>query len=304
MMKINISLFNHISSLTNDSRSVADQVNFLREFLETRGFPYTVSYLLDPLALNILIENFNVDSSTAIRRFCKRFNKMIVVVMTEHLQRGESGLMYGSYQGNEPGYISNIEERIYSLMGISEYIVGYVTLGELPVLSDFEKIMSVHNIYRIPYPMVKPTSRDQKGFQSHVDLSFTGFLTKYRYKVLKSLGKRYVVRYFDIVGDESQRERNLLSGKVSLNIPQRVDWVWVSPMRVLYCLGKGVPCVHIGTGDGTIFYKDVLSWVTVENALDSPDDVLKEQISACNNIVLNCNKFVSLLSVWEMMEDQ
>ena len=113
--------------------------------------------------------------------------------------------------------------------------------------------------------------------------------------------KKYKFKRHDIVKDDIEREKNARTAKIAVNIPQEKDWPWVSPMRVIYYLSIGIPCVHIGKDDNTLFYKEVLSWVDIDQAIESPDLVVKKQIKAYNKLVID-NTLNPFLNVWASLE--
>ncbi len=301
-MFINICIFNHLSPVNGDYRGVYDQINYLKYFFDTYGVSYRISNLLDPDALNLMIENFNQESVIQISNFCERYDKKIVVVMTEHLNIGDNNtLRYGIYTTSDTEYIGNIDQRIYSLTMLSEYILSFTTIGELPLLKDIGRIYGVSQKYRLNYPKVR-LKNILSNRSAAYDLSFTGYMTRYRHKVEKKLSKKYSVNFSEIVGSDEERRLNLLSAKAVVNVPQNPKWVWVSPMRVINSLKMGLPCVHYGGGDETVFFNQVLSWVTIETAISEPEQVWKKQVEACNDIALDDGKFFSFLRVWSRIE--
>ena len=300
-VKINLAVFNHISTSTNDTRGIFDHISVIEKFCEKYSIEFSVSYVLDPKALNFLIEGFDETSSQVILDFCQKHKKMVCVVMTEHLTidtRGE--LRFGTYALNDREYIPNIDKRVYSLYSMVEYIMGFVTLGELPKLENLDKIFNKSQVYRMHFPDVIPIK--QRDFVPKYDLSFTGYITSYREEVLTKLKKNYKVIYHNITGNNKERKRNVQLGSVSLNIPQNSHWIWISPMRVIFCLEIGVPCVHIGEGDDTLFYRDVLSWATIDQVLSDPDTAYLRQVEAFNNLKYDVNHIMQFLNKWALME--
>jgi hypothetical protein len=130
-----------------------------------------------------------------------------------------------------------------------------------------------------------------------------GFVTEYRSKVFNEIGKKYKFKRYDIVKDDIEREKNARTAKIAVNIPQEGDWPWVSPMRVVYYLSIGIPCVHIGKGDNTLFYDKVLSWVDIDQAIKSPDLVYKKQVDAYMNLSIDGGSLKSLFGVWSILEN-
>ena len=310
-MKINICAFNNIHPIHNNYSGILDQVECLSSYLESQSFDYQISYTLDPSALNLVIENFNEESALTIESFCNKWNKKILVIMTEHisldLSMGDAdrkgAIKFGSYDINNTDYIGNLSQRFYSLSMIYEHVVGFATIGELPFLNDLKKIFYVEKVYRFNYPAVINKKTGNYTCKPKYDISFSGFVTEYRSKVFIELGKKYKFKRYDIVEDGIKREENARTAKIAVNIPQEGDWPWVSPMRVVYYLSIGIPCVHIGKGDNTLFYDKVLSWVDIDQAIKSPDLVYKKQVDAYMNLSIDGGSLKSLFGVWNILEN-
>jgi hypothetical protein len=221
--------------------------------------------------------------------------------MTEHLNLKDNELKYGIYNLTHREYIGNIDQRVFSLFALSEYIMGYFTLGELPFLDDIEKILFTNQVYRVNYPKIKPCNEVEFG-KLKFDLGFTGVITPYREEVINTLKSKYKIFFAPIVFDEKKRLENVRKSKCVINIPQNKEWVWVSPMRIIYNLQVGIPSFHYGKGDNTEFYKKILSWVDLDELLKNPKKVYDKQIKAYNELDLNHNKFLNFLKIWYMVE--
>ena len=302
-MKINICLFNNIHPVHNNYSGVVDQVECIVSHLNSNSINYQISYLLDPYALNLVLENLNEEYVKTIQSFCNKWDKKVLVVMTEHLSLVDGLIKFGSYDINNTDYIGNISQRFYSLSMIYEYVVGFAAIGELPFLNDLKKIFYVEKVYRFNYPAVINKKTGSYTCKPKYDISFSGFVTEYRSKVFNEIGKKYKFKRYDIVKDDIEREKNARTAKIAVNIPQEGDWPWVSPMRVVYYLSIGIPCVHIGKGDNTLFYDKVLSWVDIDQAIKSPDLVYKKQVDAYMNLSIDGGSLKSLFGVWSMLEN-
>lgn len=300
-MKINLVVFNHISPDTNDTRGVHDHILVLQKFFKEIEISLTVSNILNPHALNIVIENFNESSVKVIDNFCKKYEKKVCVIMTEHLSLEGNDLKYGTYKITDREYIGNVDQRIFSLFALSENTMAYFTLGELPFLSDIKKILFTDEVYRINYPKIKPCN-DVDFTKAEFDLGFTGAIIPYREKIINKLKEEHKVFTSGIVSSEEERLKNTRKSKAIISIPQNEEWKWISPMRFMYNLEVGMPSIHYGEGDDTEFYKKILSWVTVDEVLKNPKEVYDKQIKAYNDLDLHSNKFLNFLNIWNMME--
>jgi len=302
-MKINICVFNNIHPVHNTHSGVTDQVEQLSFFFEQNSIEYKISYLLDPNAINIVIENFTENSIEVIQSFCNKWNKKILIVMTEHISLDNGIVKFGPYSLSNTDYIGNMSQRFYSLSLLFEHTIGFSTIGELPFLYDLKKMFFVEKVYRFDYPVINHKMVSTPSTTKKYDMSFSGFLTNYRSKIISELKSRYKFKYHDITRSDRQRKDNAMSARVAVNIPQEEDWPWVSPMRVIYYLSIGIPCVHIGKGDKTLFYDKVLSWVDVDQAIKSPDLVHKKQLDAYKNLSIDDGSLKSLLEVWSSLEN-
>lgn len=300
-MKINLVVFNHISPNTNDTRGVHDHILILQKFFKELEISLTVSNILNPHTLNIVIENFNESSVKVIDDFCNKYEKKVCVIMTEHLSLEENYLKYGTYKITDREYIGNVDQRIFSLFTLSENTMAYFTLGELPFLSDIKKILFTDEVYRINYPKIKPCN-DVDFTKAEFDLGFTGAIIPYREKIINKLKEEHKVFTSGIVSSEEERLKNTRKSKAIISIPQNEKWTWISPMRFMYNLEVGMPSIHYGEGDGTEFYKKILSWVTIDEVLKNPKEVYDKQIKAYNDLDLHSNKFLNFLNIWNMME--
>ena len=301
-MKINLSIFNHVSPATNDCRGIRDQIDFLEAVFDALNIQFSVSYTLCPDSLNLLIENFNDSTVPAVIEFCERYGKRVCLVMTEHLNNANGMPHFGPYALTDREYIGNIDKRIFSLGILSEYVTAYFTLGELPFLDDIGEILHNSQVYRISYPHITP-SDDRDVPEAEYDLGFFGVLTPYREEILEKLGEKHKVYHAGIVSSEEERLENILKCGALLNIPQNRIWKYTSPMRVIYNLRNGLPTLHLGKDDNTRFYKDVLSWVNIDKMLESPRETYLKQLEAYNSISMDSNNLVNFLNIWETLEE-
>jgi len=302
-MKINLTVFNNISPFTNDVRGIYDHILAIKRTLEQLNIELTITNTLNVNALNIIIENFTESNVQAINNFCKLHEKKVCVVMTEHLSIKDNELKYGTYKITDREYIGNIDERIFSLFALSENVMAYFTLGELPFLNDIESMLYTNQVYRINYPKIEPCY-DMDFSKVEYDLGFTGASIPYREQIINKLKENYRVFTSSIVSNKEERLNNTRCSKAIISIPQNEQWIWISPMRFMYNLEVGMPSIHYGEGDDTEFYKKILSWVTIDEVLQNPKKVYDKQIKAYNDLDLHSNKFLNFLHIWNMMETE
>ncbi|MDF1884390.1 hypothetical protein JHD49_10595 [Sulfurimonas sp. SAG-AH-194-C21] len=221
--------------------------------------------------------------------------------MTEHLSLKDNELYYGTFSLTDRDYISNIDQRIFSLLSLSENIMAYFTLGELPLLNDLQAILLTNEVYRINYPKIKPCYNVDYTKATY-DIGFTGNIISYREEVIRTLREKYKVFVSKIVFSEEERLKNTRKSRAIISIPQNESWEWISPMRFMYNLEVGMPSIHLGKGDNTTFYNKVLSWVSIEDTIENPKKVYDRQIKAYNDLNLYSSRFTSFLNVWNITE--
>ena len=301
-MKINLVTFNHIVPGAKDIRNIDDQIKIIIKVFSELQIDLKITNMLDPNTLNILIEGFDESHVNVINKFCIKYNKKICVIMTEHLSLKNDELYYGTFSLTNRDYIKNIDQRVFSLLSLSENIMSYFTLGELPLLSDIQKILFTNEVYRINYPKIKPCY-DVDFTQASYDIGFTGNIIPYREQVIQELQKKYKVFKSKIVSSNDERLINTRKSKAIISIPQSEEWEWISPMRFMYNLEIGMPSVHLGKGDNTEFYNKILSWVSIDEAIQNPKIVYEKQIKVYNNLDLHSDRFKSFLDIWNILEN-
>src|ERR1700691_1284729 len=76
--------------------SIYDQIFFLRLLFRALGLRFTVAASLDPLSLNLMMEDFSPSSCRTVERFHRETGKRIAIIATEHLDYQESRVLaYG-----------------------------------------------------------------------------------------------------------------------------------------------------------------------------------------------------------------
>jgi hypothetical protein len=208
------------------------------------------------LALNVVIENFSVQTRKTLIEFCKQTRKRVAIVMTEHIDFVDRQIViHGEPPRSDNGhvYTATLIERLECLMSCQPYIRFFMVLGDLPELRNFGDMMVGADVLAIPFPRLNRKVHNSNGQpELSDDLIFTGFVTEYREKLLllaASMGLS-VVCPGKFVSPE-QRDRLNRSAKIVLNIPQRESWQWLSPMRIIAALRCGRATVSLGTKDNS-----------------------------------------------------
>lgn len=315
---VNLCLFN------NPLAGVTDQVFFVRSILRDHGYEVSITDRLRVGALNLLIENFRPASEgcayrVTIESFCRRFGKRVGIIMTEHIERRGTDIVFNGAPLTDPGYIGNKASRFFGLVAQSETVFGFFTLGALPELHSFRDIFLQHTLYRLPFPALdtpalpdggalgnpsRPRSRTVRRSVRDYDCVFTGAMTAHRREVLADLRRRFRVLTSAQV-DEAERAALYRRAKVALNIPQDPSWPWISPMRVMFGLRTGRPTVHIG---GALrrgeFDRHVPLDEEIARALDDPAGLLQRQVEGYDRLVRETDRLFPdhVFRLWARLE--
>ncbi len=248
--KIHICLFN-ISHINY----VIDQVEFILAIFKQNNYLISVSNDFKDDALNVLIECFDAaheDSSQTERviNYCKKNNKKVSVIMTEHIDYIDRRVYAYSVPINDidaTHYNPFIKKRILSILAISPYIRHIFTLGEFPKLKNFREMSGKAPII-IPYPRI------EKVYDKHdpeYDLVFSGKDTEYRSEIIDRIEKMsFSIKSNAYQNILTRKKRNKLisKAKINLNIPQDKKWEYPSLLRIILALSLGKITISIGNG--------------------------------------------------------
>jgi hypothetical protein len=280
---INLCVFNHLRL------GILDQIWFAEELFIRNGYELICTSTLRPDCLNLLIENFVESDAELLDKFCRKFNKQIGIVMSEHIELKENSFTFNAAPLEDTGYIGNMSQRLFSLLSLDDCIFGFFTMGELPELRTWHEIIPNRRVYRLPYPSIR--KRIQIPLQQDFDLIFTGQSTTFRRRILKDIAQKYRLLQSDLGETEEERARLYARAKVALNIPQHENWPWISPMRVIFGLRVGIPTVHLGQRDATMFTKAVIDPIELDHALNDHDMLFRRQIGSYENLVQSEDNF-------------
>lgn len=243
----------HIWTYNHPINGITDQIDFLVMVCSENGYLVSIGNKPNIDALNIVIENFSNKSRDILIKFCKRYKKLVAIVMTEHLDfeiNTSQVLMHGDRLNTMNDYMHPLMQikRIKHLIECREYISCFLTLGDLPILKNFHKMLPNINLYRIIFPMIAKCDITTDNLKT--DLLFTGTLTVYREQLLKKLrDNNFSIYYPQRLLSKDKHHALNVSSKVILNLPQRVTWQWLSSMRILAGLKAGRMTVSLQTND-------------------------------------------------------
>lgn len=304
--------------LSHPKEVIFDQIDFLSDALKASGYSLSISEMLDPESINIVQEGFfSRGSSDYIRDFCSRYQKKVVVILTEHMEIIGNDININGFRLNAKNDVmQNAYERFYNLCLLLPCIRSFATLGHFPDKAKIQEIFPATPIQSIPYTPInlqKPLKQDKK-----TDFSFTGTLTPYREKLLKALQKEFRCLY----GFEETivRRREVISeSKFHLQIPQNKSWRQISPMRVLFSLKSGTPVLNISDHEDIFFtdqiiprfqakdMKTLINNLTILLKKSESHDYLNSQVRSFNESIkatFNQSNLRLFLNIWRDMEFQ
>ena len=201
---------------------------------------------LDPLALNLILEDFQPSSCDAIERFRRETGKRIAIVATEHLDCKDGRVLaYGEplfVAEDDREYVTHRERarRLAGMIQASHSARMIFTLGDYPRLEGIEELLPRTPVLQLPFPPL-PMSAVQRRVRraTQYDFVFTGSVTPFRRAILDRLAPDFTVAMSRIGQNFFERARLYLQSSLALNIPQYDGWSWSSPMRILYGLVMG-----------------------------------------------------------------
>lgn len=295
-MKISLCKYNH-------TNGISDQIWFMKEIFKQNNYEIEVKDYLDPLALNIMVENFIDIDGPAIDFFCKKWNKTVAIMPTEHLSLKNGVALFNGTKFSDRTYINNKAERYYSLARNSGNLAFFLIAGELPAASGLRQVFRQHSFYHLPYPVIEA---GYSGTQPEYDFVFTGFQTSYRKRQIKRLTRDHSVLAGRISGDQTRAE---IYGRaaLALNIPQTAGWQWVSPMRIQYGLARGKGTLHLGSRDESRFAREVCEDISPAEAVRDPEAFFHRQLERYNSLAIGKNASAvfphKAFELWAMREN-
>ena len=304
--------------LSHSKERIFDQIDFLSNALKAFGYSLSVSEMLDPTSVNIVQEGFfSRCSSDYVREFCSKYQRKIVVVLTEHMDIVGNKIEINGFGMNAKNDVmDNASTRFHNLCLILPYIRSFAVLGHFPDKAKIQKIFPAIPIQTIPYTPIcskKNIKKDKK-----TDFSFTGALTPYREKLLKALQREFRC-YYGFEETIDRRREVISESKFHLQIPQNKSWSQISPMRVLFSLKSGTPVLNISAYEDHFFTDRIIPRFPandMKTLIDNLTTVLKEseshdcldsQILSFNeaiNATFNQSNLGLFLNTWQELESQ
>lgn len=236
----------HLVTFHQSIMGINDQILFLRLLFAYKKVPFSIGSEFRSDALNLMIEAFDPKVCERIGEFHARTGKRIAIIATEHLDyRDGTPFLYNEnlWAGETVGdYIDQSTSigRFAGLLEASKYATALIALGDLPRLNGVQSLLPRLHIVHLPFP---PLKIDQALARSRIparcDAIFTGSITQLRRDVLGVLEKEISIRVIGLANNQLSRAKSYLSASLALNIPQYSNWIWSSPMRILYGLSLG-----------------------------------------------------------------
>lgn len=216
--------------------SISDQIWFIRRLCADHSIPFTISHQLDPISHNLVLENLNDESTNYIERFCNKHALLVSVVVTEFLAPGpgkDELYVNGELLHVSREYNPELRHRFDNLLKIARHIHSFVSLGGQPRAESYCEIFGIEHWADFEVPNVEFLPLPVAG--KRYDLHFSGSLTSFRKDVLRNLehtGFSLLVESRFV--SEDIRRSQLSQCAFNLNIPQSMNWPWLSTMRVLF----------------------------------------------------------------------
>ncbi|OYV34518.1 MAG: hypothetical protein B7Z80_21025 [Rhodospirillales bacterium 20-64-7] len=242
----------HLWIYNHPLHGISDQIEFYLSIMRQNGYRAGVGRQPRQDALNIVIENFSDATSGVLRKFCRDTGKRVAVIMTEHLDFIDQEIyIHGSRLWSDNDYMHPATQfaRIRHLMDCACHIRGFFVLGDLPELLNMQMMLPGIAIRTLPFPRLARPAAMVGWDQLPADFAFTGAATRFREEVLQLVRTRLTVEHPGGFLSRKARDNFSRTGRVVLNIPQRVDWKWLSLMRVIAALRCGRATVSLGTND-------------------------------------------------------
>ncbi len=244
-IKVHLWVYNH------PFFGISDQVAFFVMAFSQNGYEVTLGENPRDDALNVVIENFSIESKEKLQAYCKANRSRVAVIMTEHIDFVDRKIIvHGEPLWSQNDYMHPATQvnRLRNLFSLQPFIRCLFVLGDLPELRNIDEVLIGAEVRKIPFPRLDMV--DTASSAPEYNFLFTGFHTEYRQKVMSALsGLDLEVR--SPMGFVSHEKRDALNGeaKLILNIPQRKSWRWLSSMRILAALRCGRATVSLGTDD-------------------------------------------------------
>jgi len=272
---------------------ISDQLFIITEFFKNNNIEYKVSSSLSTCSTNLMIENFDQMTTDYVDKFCNKHDLKIDVLVTEFITKKRN--LYFLNDIKDPLDLNQISNnpfinRFYYLNSISKHINSFISILNIPDLTNYMELFNVDCGYRLDISFVRDL---EPKYVSNYDFYFSGQLTKYRLDIINDLSKKYSIYYEKDFIPEAERIINLNKCKFSLNIPQSPLWKWNSIMRIIFSIRCGKYIVNLNESPETIFddYMINISNMVDESEIKKMDYLIKTNLFSndVNNYLKSLN---------------
>lgn len=240
----------HLWVYNHPLSGIGDQLVFFWLLMKQQGYRVTMSRRPRLDALNVIIENFSEDSSQTLIEFCERTGKRVAIIMTEHLDLSDDELLiHGLPLRNKNDYMAPETQlmRIKNLMDCAPWLRAIFTLGDLPELKGSALMFPGIPVRTLPFPALHRIAVAAETPQN--DFAFSGGSTVFRTRILQKVAASHSLIQTTQYPSRKRRDQINASARIVLNVPQRLGWRWLSPMRIIAALNCGRATVSIATED-------------------------------------------------------
>lgn len=265
----------HLWIYNHPLHGISDQIEFFFSVMRQNGYPVTGGRYPRDDALNVVIENFSDVTAGVLMKYCRETGKRVSVIMTEHIDFIDQEIyIHGDPLWSDNDYMHPATQitRLRCLMDCACYIRSFLVLGDLPELRNIHMMLPETPVRTLPFPVLPRPADETNWAALSADFVFTGVITRFRAEILERLMTKMTIRHPEGFLSRKARDNFSQTGRLVLNIPQRLDWKWLSLMRIIAALRCGRATVSLGTKDNS-----KIASCCVQIDVQTPD--LLEQLS-------------------------
>ena len=265
----------HLWIYNHPLHGISDQIEFFFSVMRQNGYPVTGGRYPRDDALNVVIENFSDATAGVLMKYCRETGKRVSVIMTEHIDFIDQEIyIHGDPLWSDNDYMHPATQitRLRCLMDCACYIRSFLVLGDLPELRNIHMMLPETPVRTLPFPVLSRPADETNWAALSADFVFTGVITRFRAEILERLMTKMTIRHPEGFLSRKARDNFSQTGRLVLNIPQRLDWKWLSLMRIIAALRCGRATVSLGTKDNS-----KIASCCVQIDVQTPD--LLEQLS-------------------------
>ena len=226
-----------------------DQLLVLHRIFSELGHQFVVSKDFNPNANNIIIDGLNFDQVVPLDARLKKNKMKLTLVATEFLELQKGSYRVNNYNMNEKKN-QYWKDRIETIRFLSPHIDTVITFAGNPKTDPYVTLLNNESLGfdlglpRKQYQIANISNISNKRYDFH----FSGMLTPYRIDILERLKiSGYKILISSASNDYRNRIKESLQAKAGLNIPQNIEWKWVSSMRVYHYANINMYTFHYGS---------------------------------------------------------